>query len=66
MRWSVILGGTPEQGGMANDLAESFDAVEDDGYDVSAIVAARSVRGARASRATRTGKARGRAVRGRP
>ncbi len=41
-----VADSTPEQGGMANDIAETFDDVEDDGYDVSAIAATRSVRGA--------------------
>lgn len=41
-----VADSTPAQGGMANDIAETFDDVEDDGYDVSAIVATRAVRGA--------------------
>lgn len=36
---------TPAEGGMANDLIETFDDVEDDGYDVTGIAAKRSVRG---------------------
>src|SRR4051812_6754296 len=36
---------TPQQGGAANDLVETFDAVESDGYDVSGIAAAKAVRG---------------------
>jgi HK97 family phage major capsid protein len=32
-------------GGIANDVSETFDDVEDDGYDVSAIAARRSLRG---------------------
>ena len=41
-----VADSTPAQGGMANDIVETFDDVEDDGYDVSAIVATRAVRGA--------------------
>ena len=41
-----VADSTPEQGGAANDLADTFDDVEDDGYDVTAIAATRSVRGA--------------------
>jgi HK97 family phage major capsid protein len=40
-----VADSTPEQGGAANDVAETFDDVEDDGYDVTAIAAARSLRG---------------------
>jgi len=44
---------TAAQGGMANDLLETFDPVEDDGYDVTGIAAKRSIRsGLRKSRAT--------------
>jgi len=44
---------TPEQGGLANDLLETFDDVEEDGYDVNGIAARRSVRaGLRKSRDT--------------
>lgn len=37
---------TAAQGGMANDLLETFDSVEDDGYDVTGIAAKRTIRGA--------------------
>lgn len=37
---------TPEQGGMANDLLETFDDVEDDGYDVTGIAARKAIKGA--------------------
>jgi hypothetical protein len=40
-----VADSTPEQGGMANDIAETFDDVEDDGNDVTGIVATRAVRG---------------------
>jgi HK97 family phage major capsid protein len=36
----------PEQGGMTNDLIETFDDVEDDGYDVTGIAAMKRIRGA--------------------
>jgi HK97 family phage major capsid protein len=36
---------TPEEGGAYNDLVETFDDVEDDGYDVTGVVARRSVKG---------------------
>ena len=36
---------TPEEGGIVNDVAETFDDLEEDGYDVSDIVAARGMRG---------------------
>jgi HK97 family phage major capsid protein len=35
---------TAEQGGIANDIAETFDDVEEDGYDVTGIAARRSLR----------------------
>jgi HK97 family phage major capsid protein len=35
---------TPEQGGLYTDLVETFDDVEDDGYQVSGIVAKRALR----------------------
>lgn len=41
-----VVDSTPEQGGAANDLLESFDDVEDDGYDVTGIAAKRAIRGA--------------------
>jgi HK97 family phage major capsid protein len=40
-----VADSTAEQGGIANDIAETFDDVEDDGYDVSAIAATRAVKG---------------------
>ena len=40
-----VADSTPEEGGIANDIAETFDDVEDDGYDVTNIAATRSVRG---------------------
>jgi HK97 family phage major capsid protein len=39
-----VADSTPDKGGIANDIAETFDDVEDDGYDVTAIAAKRSVR----------------------
>jgi HK97 family phage major capsid protein len=41
-----VADSTPEQGGAANDISETFDDVEDDGYDVTAIAATRAVRAA--------------------
>jgi hypothetical protein len=41
-----VADSTPEQGGIANDVAETFDDVEDDGYDVTGIAAVRAMRGA--------------------
>jgi Phage capsid family len=41
-----VADSTADKGGIANDVAETFDDVEDDGYDVSAIAATRAVRGA--------------------
>jgi hypothetical protein len=35
----------PARGGAANDVAETFADVEDDGYDVTAIAATRGLRG---------------------
>lgn len=44
---------TPAQGGVANDLLETFEPVEADGYDVTGIAADRSVRaGVRKARDT--------------
>jgi HK97 family phage major capsid protein len=40
-----VADSTVEQGGLANDVLETFDDVEDDGYDVTRIVAARGVKG---------------------
>jgi HK97 family phage major capsid protein len=39
-----VADSTPEQGGAYNDLVETFDDVEDDGYEVTRIVASRAVR----------------------
>jgi hypothetical protein len=41
-----VADSTADKGGIANDVAETFDDVEDDGYGVSAIAATRAVRGA--------------------
>ena len=41
-----VADSTPAEGGAANDIAETFDDVEDDGYDVTGIAATRAVRGA--------------------
>ena len=41
-----VADSTADHGGIANDVAETFDDVEDDGYDVTAIAATRAVRGA--------------------
>jgi HK97 family phage major capsid protein len=35
---------TPDQGGIANDISETFDDVEDDGYDVTGLAAVRGLR----------------------
>jgi HK97 family phage major capsid protein len=40
-----VADSTAEDGGIANDVAETFDDVEDDGYDVTGIAAVRSLRG---------------------
>lgn len=40
------LDSTPEEGGAANDVLETFDDVEDDGYDVTRIVADKRLRSA--------------------
>jgi HK97 family phage major capsid protein len=40
-----VADSTVEEGGTANDISETFDDVEDDGYDVTGIAARRSVRG---------------------
>lgn len=37
-----VADSTAEQGGAASDVAETFDDVEDDGYDVTGIVACKS------------------------
>jgi HK97 family phage major capsid protein len=39
-----VADSTPEQGGMANDLIETMDDVEEDGYEITRFVAARQVR----------------------
>jgi HK97 family phage major capsid protein len=39
-----VADSTVADGGIANDVAETFDDVEDDGYDVTAIAAKRSLR----------------------
>jgi HK97 family phage major capsid protein len=42
---AVQVGSTPDEGGIANDIDLTFQAVEDDGYDVNGIVGKRAVRG---------------------
>jgi HK97 family phage major capsid protein len=39
-----VADSTVEDGGIANDISETFDDVEEDGYDVTAIAATRSLR----------------------
>ena len=46
-----------EEGGIVNDIAETFDDVEEDGYDVTGIVAARGCAACCARRATPPGSA---------